>query len=220
MLTINHTILILSPQLLVSEPPFLGQRIRVFYAAYWNLHDLLSIIFFLVGMTLRFIPSTHSAGRVMYCLTTVMWYLKLLDLLSVNIYLGPFVNMIGKMVSTCGNCSFFVILLLSWIHTWTTSIFSWLFHMCISIFEIMGIYPIDQYQNAIPRALSLHELKMFSFKSVSRSFMTQSSIGRLKTLCMSILSLSGGVESEWKCCSSLLSIEKCVAFEYESSFIL
>ena len=38
--------------------------------------------------------------------------------------------------------------------------------------------------------------------------MTQDSIGHLKTLCMHILWLSGGVESEWKHCSSLLSIEK------------
>ena len=34
-------------------------------------------------------------------------------------------------------------------------------------------------------------------------------IGHLKTLCMSILSLNSGVESEWKHCSSPLSIKKC-----------
>ncbi|XP_072038624.1 transient receptor potential cation channel subfamily M member 3-like isoform X2 [Amphiura filiformis] len=97
-------------QLLVSEPPFLGQRIRVFYAGYWNLHDILSITFFMVGLVLRFIPSTHSAGRVIYCVDIVMWYLKLLDLLSVNIYLGPFVNMIGKMMRDM--CYFIVLLVI------------------------------------------------------------------------------------------------------------
>ena len=46
--------------------------------------------------------------------------------------------------------------------------------------------------------------------SSSRAFMlmTQDSIGHLKTLCMNILLLSGGVESKWKYCSSLLSVEK------------
>ena len=49
--------------------------------------------------------------------------------------------------------------------------------------------------------------------------MTQDSIGCLKTLCMSVLMLSGGVESEWKSCRSPLSIKKHWAFTYESSFI-
>ena len=44
--------------------------------------------------------------------------------------------------------------------------------------------------------------------------MTQDSIGRLKTLCVSVLSLSGGVESEWKC-SLLLGVEKNAMLEYE-----
>ena len=48
------------------------------------------------------------------------------------------------------------------------------------------------------------------------TLITEDSIGRLKKLCMSVLSLSGGVESEWKHCSSPLSIEKYLAFEYES----
>ena len=46
--------------------------------------------------------------------------------------------------------------------------------------------------------------------------MTQDSIGHLKTLYMGVLSLSGGVESEWKCYSSPLSVEKCLTSEYES----
>ena len=45
---------------------------------------------------------------------------------------------------------------LSWIHT---KHFLLLSHMLISIFEVMSTYPIDQYQNAIPRAMPIHELK-------------------------------------------------------------
>ena len=48
---------------------------------------------------------------------------------------------------------------LSWIHTWMQSILSSLSCMSISIFEVMSIYPIDQYQNPIARAMLLHELK-------------------------------------------------------------
>ena len=63
-------------------------------------------------------------------------------------------------------------------------------------------HPIEGYQNAITRAMTLHELKK------SFMLMTQDSVGRLKTLCVSVLSLSGGMESEWKRWSSSLSTEK------------
>ena len=42
--------------------------------------------------------------------------------------------------------------------------------------------------------------------------MTQDSIDHPKMLCMSILSLSGGIDSEWKRYSSPLSIEKMLVF--------
>ena len=44
--------------------------------------------------------------------------------------------------------------------------------MHISVFEVMSIYPIDQYQKAIPREMPLHELKKkkFNFMCVSHSW--------------------------------------------------
>ena len=71
----------------------------------------------------------------------------------------------------------------------------------------MNIYPIDQYQNAIPRAMLPHELEKVQLHK-RFMLMTQDSIGHLKMLCMSVLLLGSGMEFEWKCCSSLLSIEK------------
>ena len=68
------------------------------------------------------------------------------------------------------------------------------------------MYLIDRYQNAIPRAMLLHELEKVQLKHFT--VMTQDFIGCLKILCMSILLLRGGIESKWKCCSSPLSIEK------------
>ena len=55
---------------------------------------------------------------------------------------------------------------------------------------------MNRYLNAIPRAMPLHELKQV--KGFTR--MTHDSIDHLKTFCMSVLLLSGGVGSEWKCC--------------------
>ena len=72
--------------------------------------------------------------------------------------------------------------------------------------RVMSIYPIDQYQNAIPRAMPLQVLKK---SSTSRAhgigFYRSSKI-------MSVLLLSGGVEYEWKCYSSWHSVEKMLAF--------
>ena len=51
----------------------------------------------------------------------------------------------------------------------------------------------------------------FSFKNFSCSW--HDSVGHVKTLCMSILLLSGCVESEWKHCSSLLTVEKTLSIQ-------
>ena len=48
--------------------------------------------------------------------------------------------------------------------------------MRISVFEVMNVYPIDQYQNAIPRLMPLHELEK-SLTSKCFMFMTHDSIG-------------------------------------------
>ena len=38
-------------------------------------------------------------GRVFYCVDIIFWYVRILDVFGVNKYLGPYVMMIGKMVS-------------------------------------------------------------------------------------------------------------------------
>lgn len=75
----------------------------------WNPCDAAAIIFFLIGMTLRFKTATMDIGRVFYCVDSVYWYLRILNILSVNKYLGPLITMMGKMVK---NMIYFVVLLL------------------------------------------------------------------------------------------------------------
>ena len=59
--------------------------------------------------------------------------------------------------------------------------------------------------------MSLHELQKVQLQK-RLALMTHDSLGHLKMLCMSVLSMSAGVESEWKPYSSPLSIEKMLAF--------
>ncbi|KAF4525034.1 hypothetical protein B566_EDAN001947 [Ephemera danica] len=72
-------------------------------------HRPLPIIFFLIGMALRLRPITMMMGRVIYCVDIIYWYLRILNILGVNKYLGPLVTMMGKMVK---NMIYFVVLLL------------------------------------------------------------------------------------------------------------
>ena len=62
-------------------------------------------------------------------------------------------------------------------------------------FEVKSILPIDRYQNATSKAISLHELKNVQLQE-RYMLVTQDSIGHLKTLRMSVLSLVVALESE------------------------
>lgn len=54
----------------------------------WNPCDAAAIIFFLTGLCLRLQPSSHSIGRVIFCTDIIYWYLRILNILGVNKYLG------------------------------------------------------------------------------------------------------------------------------------
>ncbi|KAJ8028997.1 Transient receptor potential cation channel subfamily M member 3 [Holothuria leucospilota] len=95
-------------ELFQSEPPKLSQKLRVFSNSYGNIILSLSVVIFLIGVGLRFYPPTRGWGRVIYSLDIVLWYLQLFIILSVNMYLGTLVNMIGKMMR---DMCYFVVLL-------------------------------------------------------------------------------------------------------------
>ena len=105
----------------------------------------------------------------------------------------------------------------AWIHSRTQALFIALSHAHFRFLRSRASYPIDRYQNATSRAISLHELKKVQLQE-RYTLVTQDSIGHLKTLCMSVLSLAVAFESKWKRYSSLQSDKKMLAFEYEFSF--
>lgn len=41
---------------------------------------------------MRFRPTTMDAGRVIYCLDSIYWYLRILNILGVNKYLGIYIR--------------------------------------------------------------------------------------------------------------------------------
>ncbi|KAG6456154.1 hypothetical protein O3G_MSEX009591 [Manduca sexta] len=96
-------------EIVTSEPVAIRHKFSVWAWNMWNTYDAGFIIFFLVGLTLRLRVGSMDVGRVIYCVDIIYWYLRILNILGVNKYLGPLVTMMGKMVK---NMIYFVVLLL------------------------------------------------------------------------------------------------------------
>ncbi|XP_072888878.1 transient receptor potential cation channel subfamily M member 7 isoform X4 [Hemitrygon akajei] len=87
-------------EIFMSEAGKISQKIKVYFSDYFNITDTLAIVLFFVGFGLRFgSGQVRNAGRTMYCLNIIFWYVRLLDFLAVNQHAGPYVTMIGKMVA-------------------------------------------------------------------------------------------------------------------------
>lgn len=96
-------------EILCSEPVKFSHKISVWLEKKWNPCDVALIIIFLIALRLRLDPDLQQVGRSIYCVNIMYWYIRILDLVSINKYLGPYVTMIGKMVI---DMLYFVVLLL------------------------------------------------------------------------------------------------------------
>uniref|UniRef100_A0A5F9DMV6 non-specific serine/threonine protein kinase n=1 Tax=Oryctolagus cuniculus TaxID=9986 RepID=A0A5F9DMV6_RABIT len=96
-------------EIFMSEAGKISQKIKVWFSDYFNITDSIAIISFFIGFGLRFGAKWNFenaydnhvfvAGRLIYCLNIIFWYVRLLDFLAVNQQAGPYVMMIGKMVA-------------------------------------------------------------------------------------------------------------------------
>nr|XP_015222646.1 PREDICTED: transient receptor potential cation channel subfamily M member 6 isoform X2 [Lepisosteus oculatus] len=87
-------------EVFMSEPGKPIKKINVWFSEYWNCTDFLAILLFVVGFGLRWedVPM-RTAGRIIYCLDIIFWYVRLLDLFAVNQHAGPYLMMIAKMTA-------------------------------------------------------------------------------------------------------------------------
>uniref|UniRef100_A0AAY4AS35 non-specific serine/threonine protein kinase n=1 Tax=Denticeps clupeoides TaxID=299321 RepID=A0AAY4AS35_9TELE len=84
----------------MSEPRRFRQKLNVWSSEYWNVSDFVAIVFFFVGFVLRLHKALfRTAGRLIYCLDLILWYVRVLDLLAVNQHAGAYITMITKMTS-------------------------------------------------------------------------------------------------------------------------
>ncbi|CAH2274052.1 transient receptor potential cation channel subfamily M member 7-like [Pelobates cultripes] len=95
----------------MSEAGKTTQKLKLWLNSYMNINDSFAIIIFLIGFGLRlstiqlanqndlYANSIFIAGRIIYCLNIIFWFVRLLDILNVNQDAGPYVLMIGKMLT-------------------------------------------------------------------------------------------------------------------------
>ncbi|XP_041371939.1 transient receptor potential cation channel subfamily M member 3-like isoform X2 [Gigantopelta aegis] len=95
-------------QILASEPDKISLKLQVFIGELWNIWDTLAISLFAIGVGLRLHLTTVEAGRIVYTVDIVFWFIRILEILSVNKYLGPYVKIIGKLIV---DMAYFIIIL-------------------------------------------------------------------------------------------------------------
>nr|XP_022329694.1 transient receptor potential cation channel subfamily M member 1-like isoform X4 [Crassostrea virginica] len=96
-------------QVVASEPVKISLKLRVFFSQYWNIWDMVAILMFSTAVGLRMYDETRKAARILYTLNIVFFYIRILEILSVNQYLGPYVKIIGKLLR---DMSYFLIIML------------------------------------------------------------------------------------------------------------
>ncbi|GAB1601203.1 transient receptor potential cation channel subfamily M member 3 isoform X4 [Argonauta hians] len=94
---------------IAAEPVQLLMKLRVYLANIWNIWDTCAILFFTLGVILRFNAGTLQASRLIYIVDVVLWFIRILEVLSVNKYLGPYLKIICKLLR---DMSYFIIILL------------------------------------------------------------------------------------------------------------
>ena len=82
----------------------LWQKIKMWASDKWNVWDLVGVLLYIPGFALRlysvagFMSVDEPYARILFSLDVMVWYIRLLDVCSVNNVMGPYVNMIGRMV--------------------------------------------------------------------------------------------------------------------------
>ncbi|KAK3101394.1 hypothetical protein FSP39_003210, partial [Pinctada imbricata] len=98
-------------QVVTSSSKTVKARLHSYITNTWNVVDMLTIIMFLTGIVLRFLPfdDTLEAARLILGLNLVVFFMRILHIFSVHKELGPKLVMIGKMLM---DLMYFIIILL------------------------------------------------------------------------------------------------------------
>ncbi|CAF1382782.1 unnamed protein product, partial [Rotaria sordida] len=110
-------------QLFATEAQSKRNAIIAYFKVFWNKLDVLAVVLFFIGFTLRFIPTVECfcAARVVLSIDLTVWFMRTLDLFAAVKRLGPKLVMIGEMVN---DLRFFMIMLIVFILAFGVSSYS------------------------------------------------------------------------------------------------
>ncbi|WAR05192.1 TRPM2-like protein [Mya arenaria] len=107
-------------QMVTNSSTTLATKLQSYITDTWNVVDTLTIVLFIIGVILRFLPyeSTFEAARVFLALNFVTFFLRLLHIFSVHKELGPKLVMIGKMIQ---DLMYFLVILMVFVFSYAVA---------------------------------------------------------------------------------------------------
>ncbi|CAF4810915.1 unnamed protein product, partial [Rotaria sp. Silwood1] len=97
-------------QLVAIEAQSTRNAVIAYFKTFWNRLDVLAIILFIIGITLRYLPTSECfcAARIILSFDLSLWFIRTLDMFAAVRRLGPKLVMIGEMVH---DLKFFMLML-------------------------------------------------------------------------------------------------------------
>ncbi|CAF4614262.1 unnamed protein product [Rotaria sp. Silwood1] len=97
-------------QLVAIEAQSTRNAVIAYFKTFWNRLDVLAIILFIIGITLRYLPASECfcAARIILSFDLSLWFIRTLDMFAAVRRLGPKLVMIGEMVH---DLKFFMLML-------------------------------------------------------------------------------------------------------------
>ncbi|CAF0727257.1 unnamed protein product [Adineta ricciae] len=110
-------------QLFSTEAQSKRNAITAYFKIFWNKLDVLAIVLFFIGFTLRFVPISECfcAARIVLSVDLTIWFMRSLDIFAAVKRLGPKLVMIGEMVH---DLKFFMLMLIVFILAFGVSSYS------------------------------------------------------------------------------------------------
>ena len=87
-------------KLLQTDSPRLSGKIKIFFSKTMNLLDIFFILTIIVAFVFRMQKkeSHQTVARLIYCVNTIYWIIKLMEFLLINKYIGPLIIIASRMV--------------------------------------------------------------------------------------------------------------------------
>jgi len=92
-------------ELLQTDSSRFPDKCKIFFSKIMNTLDVVFILSMTVAFGFRLSPykENHQVARILYCINTIYWYVKLLEFLIINKYTGLLIIIASRMVRNEAN---------------------------------------------------------------------------------------------------------------------